>query len=101
MRLYNSYGGKITTRSADIDKRLFSAYSDKIEEFINEDELKEILYQQYNVQQYAKPHELYTGDKVTPLITNSVADDRVLIVSSYGYPFLISALIINYIYSEV
>lgn len=101
LRLYNSYGGKITTRSADVDKRLFSAYSDKIEEFIKEDELKEILYQQYNVQQYAKPHELYTGDKVTPLITNSLADDRVLIVSSYGYPFLISALIINYIYSEV
>lgn len=101
LRLYNSYGGKISNRNKDIDKRLITAYSDKAEDLIDKGDLKEILYQQYNAQRYAKPHELYTGDKVTPLITNSLTDDRVLIVSSYGYPFLISALIINYIYSEV
>lgn len=101
LRLYKSYGGKIALRPSAIDDKVFSAYNDKTEDCINKDDLIEILYQQYNSQKYNLPHKLFTGDKEINLTTNVISDDRIVIISSSAYPLIISAIIVNFIYSEV
>lgn len=100
LRLYNSIGGRIALRPKSFDKVKMIDYSMKVAEKVPDDEFISIINVRYGSGIYGKPSEMFTGDIKLQFNSKVIDDDRIIITSSTACPFVLTAIIEDFIYME-
>ena len=100
LRLYNSIGGRIALRPKSFDKVKMIDYSMKVAETVPDDEFISIVNVRYGSGIYGKPSEMFTGDIKLQFNSKVIDDDRIIITSSTACPFVLTAIIEDFIYME-